>query len=171
MVKYIILDLDLTVVCTLSDCNCDNHHEILVTNGKFGENPIYVHLRPFAKEFIKREQNKDNKFVIFSANDPEYVHLVSDIVFSNLNPPIAILTEEDLIEDHLIGYFVKTLETVSNKISVPIQHLIAIDDNLFMYPRDEQVISIPPWSLLSDLSTERNDVYQDTFFKHLEISN
>ena len=140
--KYIILDLDSTVVDNLYDCDCSNHVPILVSN-----HIIFVHLRPGAHEFINKFQSQGYKFIVFSNNPFEYVSRVSSVVFRNLEPPIYLLTEDDMIPNNHSGMYVKDLKYVSNKLKIDIANLIAIDDNVNMYPYDTNVIYISPWNV------------------------
>ena len=145
--KYIILDLDSTVVDSLHDCDCSNHVPILVSN-----HIMFVHLRPGAHEFINKFQSQGYKFIVFSNNPFEYVSRVSSVVFRNLEPPIHLLTEDDMIPNNQsgvkgVGLYFKDLRYVSNKLKIDIDDMIAIDDNINMYPYDTNVIYISPWSV------------------------
>lgn len=154
--KTIVLDLDLTVVHTTLDCACRNHTEMEFEYVPVGPTdpssppPVkigksYVHIRPFAFKFIERCLKEGCEFVVFSANRKPYVVKVVDILFKDFEKPVHILTEQDLIVDPKTQFYVKTLETVSQKTGIPIDRLVAIDDNIYMYPNDTNVIRIAPW--------------------------
>ena len=157
---YCVLDLDATAVDVVSPCDCGKHVEIEL-NQSWHHKLAYVHIRPFIREFIKRHQDAGYKFIVFSANEIGYVTSVSNVLFEGLDPPIGILTEADLVLQMSTKSYVKTLATVSNRLGLPEDQLIAIDDNLFMYPYDKRVINPEPWSCRET---------DDTEFHHLEIA-
>lgn len=153
--KCIVLDLDLTMVHTILECQCKNHVEIefRAAGSVTADETIppricksYVHVRPFAFEFIRQCYERDCTFVIFSANGDWYINQVVNILFKDFAQPCHILTERDLVLDLKTLFYVKTLSSVSQKTEIPIDKLIAIDDNIYMYPYDSNVIRIPPWA-------------------------
>ena len=154
--KTIVLDLDLTIVHTTLDCECGNHVELehaAMIPGHVGPEITIppksakscVHVRPHAFEFISRCYDAGCQFVIFSANGLFYIRQVVDILFKDVEGPIEILTDRELVHDPNSDYYVKMLSTVVNRTGIPVEQLVAIDDNIYMYPNDENVIRISPW--------------------------
>lgn len=147
---HIVLDLDATVVHTIPSCQCTNHECIRVYHEL-----CYVHLRPSTKEFISKCYDMKYEFIVFSANEDEYVKKVSEYVFRDLKPPKMLLSLKNMILVKPSYQYLKTLSLVSHELNVSNDELVAIDDNEDMYPDDTgNVIRIIPWHLTQVSDTE-----------------
>ena len=139
--KYVILDLDHTVVDVSDVCyNCDKHVRI-VSNGLFN----YVHIRPYTKELIETCLRKNIEIIIYSANNRVYIDSILNILFTDYAKPSKIMTKHDMVANVPGGYQIKTLMTVAIKYNLNVNDLLAIDDNRDNYPNDSNVIYVDPW--------------------------
>ena len=139
--KYLICDLDQTLVDVSEFCyHCAKHQRIII-EGLF----YYVHIRPYTRELIEHCLRKNIEIIIYSANDLIYIDSIVKILFESFSKPSKIMTKKDMVLDSAGGYYVKTLISVGIKYNLNRKDLLAIDDNLDNYPNDSNVIYIKPW--------------------------
>lgn len=117
------------------------------TNGKIITFPnikreFYISLRPDAKEFLN-EAKKDFRLIAFSVVDKGIT--IYKLKILGIDKKFEkIYGREDLIDRK------KCLKIISEKLNIPINEIIAIDDNPQLFDLQDRVIKINPWFIGSE---------------------
>lgn len=141
MERCLVLDLDGTLVSTSITCKKEscNHNTIL-----FCSHELFVHTRPFVKEFFEWCQSNNQNIIIYSAASEDYVESIIKILDIPITP-LAILTSKHLssCQEPYRIFKTKTFDKINQIIQT--NNLLAIDDSKDNFKGDN-VIYVKEWS-------------------------
>lgn len=171
--RYLVLDLDETVVSTKVNCKTPNcGHTTVIVNDDVNSMSLHLHWRPNTTEFLECCIACDIKLVVFSAGGRRYVDIVCDELKKKVPSftPVAVLAHEatSILPSHGCTKHLSTVvdalerlkmnDFLQNKSDITTPSLSkddykpnnfwVIDDGLFNYLRPEdhsRVIRIPAW--------------------------
>jgi hypothetical protein len=143
--KYIVLDLDSTLIHASVLCTKTQHPNLLAKKVAINQKIYCVHFRPYLHTFLDWCDERGLRFIIYSSAYEEYVHKITKCIFDERkNKPFKILCS-----DHLdTANYAKTFDKILEHAQIPAtQILIAIDDWHMNFSNDnpDQVYLIKEW--------------------------
>jgi len=154
----IVLDIDYTLVATQSDVDDLKKLNILNDPKYFDLNErIYTCcddqskfwgiVRPYTKEFLIFCFTYFKYLYIWSAGTKEYVHLIVEFLFKNIDQkPHRIFTRDDIEYYEDDNNFAKPLEKIIQYQNISLNKIVIVDDtkSTAVY-NEENIILIPPY--------------------------
>jgi hypothetical protein len=141
--RCLVLDLDETLISTSTNCIKDscNHRTII-----FCGTELFVHIRPFVKEFFEWCQLNNQDIIIYSAASEDYVNNIVEVLNIPIKP-LAILNSNHIVSyREMYGIIkTKTFDKIKKIVNIPIDNMLAIDDSEKNFTSDN-VIYIGEWS-------------------------
>ena len=135
MTKYIILDIDSTMIYTSKTLLSNNTFSIVnVLDSKY-----YVYKRPYLDLFIKNLQSKNYNIIVWTHAMYDYGIAMTNCICSDHIPTIDIMTRDTI---QTINNF-KSIKVLSKKFSDIINNTLIIDDNPTVIMDDEKQYYIP----------------------------
>ena len=191
--KYLILDLDETLISTQDESSSSLKNLNIINNSK------YLHIRERIYHFVLENVDAPghghkceiwgitrphiNKFLIFcmtyfkgvyvwSAGKREYVDMIVDFLFKDLKRPEIVFSADDTLQRE--GNVLKPLNILYKKYPfMNSENTVTLDDNMFAI-RDnrENAILIPAYNpKMSIEACSRNDMTLIQIIKWLKMKN
>jgi hypothetical protein len=179
VIKYVVLDLDETLVSVGDSNQCLNFgcpkHYVFRTDKGYN---YYLHKRPFLDDFLDGLDKLKLTPIVFSAGGESYVTTICNIIFdARKTKLLAILDANSLTRNSQCEY-VKEMDTVAKRTGKNKEEMIGLDDSIEHFANDNRYI-IKRWYHEQSDCYDPNVNYEDEsiqdnslmeFLEYLELT-
>ncbi len=180
----IVLDLDLTLICSQDEFNSfknlgilDNPNLLSLKNRSYcikltdldkpGDGSKYDFWgikRPYSDEFLLFCFNYFKTVIVWSAGEHNYVHAIVGVLFKRLRLPDLIWTRDDLVAKKRKPLKKLVESEFGKKHNLSLSKIITVDDNEEAFIKNiENTINIPPFE--PELNIESLNQYDNELLK------